>query len=131
MKNRLELTKVPSINEDGSSYLNNEFGFNLGKEEKVSIVKRSSTTRLKLGEALVRAVKGCGELAPRYFQLLVHAYLLGVRDEDSLIRASSLSNLSELCASSPHMLSTVVHEVKNLTGFFSAISKNLWNLNDS
>ena len=86
--------------------------FDLGKEKKIDIVKRSSTTRLKLGEALVRAVKRCGELAPRYFQLLIHAFLVGARDEDSFIRASSLSNLSELCGSSPHMLSTVIHEVK-------------------
>ncbi len=76
-------------------------------------MKRSSTTRLKLGEALVRAVKRCGELVPRYFQILIHAFLVGSRDKDSFIRASSLSNLGEMCRFSPHMLTTVVHEVNS------------------
>jgi hypothetical protein len=84
----------------------------LGKEKK-DIVKRSSTTRLKLGEALVRAVKRCGDLVPHYFQILIHAFLVGVQDKDSFIRASSLSNLGEMCRLSPRTLPTVVHEVNS------------------
>ena len=102
-----EGTGVTECKEDNREYEE----LTKGKETKIGIVKRSSTTRLKLGEALVRAVKRCGELAPRYFQLLIHAFLVGARDEDSFIRASSLSNLSELCGCSPHMLATVIHEV--------------------
>lgn len=43
--------------------------------------------------------------------MLIHVYLVGVRDEDSLIRASSLSNLGEICQLSPHMVSNVIEEV--------------------
>ncbi|XP_028405085.1 transport and Golgi organization protein 6 homolog [Dendronephthya gigantea] len=82
----------------------------LKEKDKKATVKRSSNTRLKVGEALVRAVKRCGELVPKYFQILTHSFLVGVRDVDSFVRASSLSNLGEMFGLSPHMLPTIVHE---------------------
>ena len=72
---------------------------------------RSATTRMKLGEALLRATKRCGELVPLYFKTLVQAFLAGVKDKESFIRASSLSNLGEVCRLSPHTLPSTVHEV--------------------
>ena len=75
--------------------------------------KRSATTRMKLGEALLRATKRCGDLTPHYFQILVQAFLTGVKDEESYIRASSLSNLGEVCRLSPQTVPSVIHEVNS------------------
>ncbi|XP_026873806.2 transport and Golgi organization protein 6 homolog isoform X2 [Electrophorus electricus] len=58
---------------------------------------RSLETRLKVGEALMRASRAMGDLAPHYGRPLVGAFLRGTRDEDSSVRASCLSNLGELC----------------------------------
>ncbi|KAG7468448.1 hypothetical protein MATL_G00142980 [Megalops atlanticus] len=58
---------------------------------------RPLETRLKVGEALMRASRALGDLAPHHGRPLIGAFLQGVRDEDSTIRASSLSNLGELC----------------------------------
>nr|XP_055030491.1 transport and Golgi organization protein 6 homolog isoform X3 [Misgurnus anguillicaudatus] len=57
----------------------------------------SLETRLKVGEVLMRASRAMGDLAPHYGRQLVGVFLNGTRDEDSSVRASSLSNLGELC----------------------------------
>ncbi|XP_065139412.1 transport and Golgi organization protein 6 homolog isoform X2 [Paramisgurnus dabryanus] len=57
----------------------------------------SLETRLKVGEVLMRASRAMGDLAPHYGRRLVGVFLNGTRDEDSSVRASSLSNLGELC----------------------------------
>ncbi|KAG7333282.1 hypothetical protein KOW79_003417 [Hemibagrus wyckioides] len=54
-------------------------------------------TRLKVGEALMRASRAMGDLAPHHGRPLIGAFLRGTRDEDSSVRASCLSNLGELC----------------------------------
>ncbi|KAG9273144.1 hypothetical protein AMEX_G12243 [Astyanax mexicanus] len=58
---------------------------------------RSLETRLKVGEALMRASRAMGDLAPHYGRPLIGVFLCGTRDEDSSVRASCLSNLGELC----------------------------------
>ncbi|XP_060779781.1 transport and Golgi organization protein 6 homolog isoform X3 [Neoarius graeffei] len=58
---------------------------------------RCLETRLKVGEALMRASRAMGDLAPHYGRPLIGAFLSGTRDEDSSVRASCLSNLGELC----------------------------------
>ncbi|KAK3570445.1 hypothetical protein QTP86_019311 [Hemibagrus guttatus] len=58
---------------------------------------RCLETRLKVGEALMRASRAMGELAPHHGRPLIGAFLRGTRDEDSSVRASCLSNLGELC----------------------------------
>lgn len=69
----------------------------------------SEEVRLKLGEALLRVAKRCGETLPKYGAYTVklfltvagnyfmNAFLHGTKDPRPLIRASSLSNLAELC----------------------------------
>lgn len=42
---------------------------------------------------------------------LVQAFLRGARDPDSALRASSLSNLGELCQHLGFQLGPIVHEV--------------------
>ena len=45
----------------------------------------------------MRTCKLCGQLLSPHAQLLIAAFLSGVKDPDEHVRASSLSNLGELC----------------------------------
>ena len=72
---------------------------------------RSPELRMKIGEALVKATRICGELVPRYSQHLLPALLTGVKDPEPLVRASSLSNLGEVCQLLRFSLGPVVNEV--------------------
>ena len=76
--------------------------------------------RLKLGEALVRVARDCGETLPQYSDLLLQAILANVQDPQPLVRASALSNLAEVCRLLGHSLGAVHHEVSlmfiNLVG---------------
>lgn len=47
---------------------------------------------------------------------LIHAFLRGARDPDSTLRASSLSNLGELCQRLGFQLGSVIHEVSAPSG---------------
>nr|XP_030719387.1 hyaluronan synthase 3 isoform X2 [Globicephala melas] len=52
-----------------------------------------------------------GDMVSEYREPLIHTFLRGARDPDSAHRASSLSNLGELCQRLDFMLGSVVHEV--------------------
>ncbi|XP_018576104.1 transport and Golgi organization protein 6 homolog [Anoplophora glabripennis] len=67
--------------------------------------------RMKLGESLVRVTRLLGDMAPKYKPLLLNTFLMGAKDEDDLIRASSLSNLGEICRVLGYKLGTIVTEV--------------------
>ncbi|KAK5646608.1 hypothetical protein RI129_005072 [Pyrocoelia pectoralis] len=67
--------------------------------------------RIKIGEVLVRVVKSLGEMAPLYKALLLNTFLVGTKDEDHLVRASSLSNLGEVCRVLGYKLGSIVSEV--------------------
>jgi len=62
--------------------------------ESFADVTREPTCRLKLGEALVKIARRCGHVLPEYAKSFVDAFLIGCRDHDAMIRASSLSNLA-------------------------------------
>ena len=66
---------------------------------------------MKLGEALVKATRTCGDLLPRYTQQLLPALLSGVKDSEPLVRASSLSNLGDVCQRLRFSLGLVLNEV--------------------
>ncbi|KAJ6652483.1 hypothetical protein lerEdw1_011453 [Lerista edwardsae] len=68
-------------------------------------------TRLKVGEALVRATRALGDMVSPHRDGLIRAFLRGARDPDSTLRASSLSNLGELCQILRFQLSPVLHEL--------------------
>ncbi|KAF6215026.1 hypothetical protein GE061_009775 [Apolygus lucorum] len=53
--------------------------------------------RLKVGETLIKVTRLLNEMAVVYKGELIGAYLQGCQDPDHLVRASSLSNLGELC----------------------------------
>ncbi|XP_046385864.1 transport and Golgi organization protein 6 homolog [Ischnura elegans] len=67
--------------------------------------------RLKVGEALLRVTRTLGEMAPKYSCLLLNSFLGGVRDGDGMVRASSLSNLGEVCKILSFRLGPIATEV--------------------
>ncbi|XP_039707717.1 transport and Golgi organization protein 6 homolog [Pteropus medius] len=73
--------------------------------------KHTPETRMKVGEVLMRIVRTLGDMVSKYREPLIHTFLRGVRDPDSAHRASSLSNLGELCQRLDFLLGSVVHEV--------------------
>ncbi|XP_044267137.1 transport and Golgi organization protein 6 homolog [Tribolium madens] len=80
-------------------------------EEYSDFREKAQETRMKLGEVLVRVTKILGEMAPKYKALLLNTFLSGTKDDDHLIRASSLSNLGEVCRVLNYKLGTIVTEV--------------------
>ena len=71
----------------------------------------SSEERVKVGEALVRVVRGSGEVLPCHADEVLAAILFNVRDPDAVIRASALSNLADVCPSLGYSFGLVQHEV--------------------
>ena len=76
-----------------------------------SIPERPPEVRLKVGEVLLKVVRQLGPLVPKYKNVLLHTFLRGTRDPDPFVRASSLSNLGDLCALLRYSLDSVIHEV--------------------
>ncbi|XP_045470680.1 transport and Golgi organization protein 6 [Harmonia axyridis] len=67
--------------------------------------------RLKIGEVLVKISTKLGDMAPHYKALLLNTFLCGTKDEDHLVRASSLSNLGEICKVLGYKLGSIVTEI--------------------
>ncbi|XP_008553458.1 transport and Golgi organization protein 6 homolog [Microplitis demolitor] len=72
--------------------------------------------RAKLGEILVKTTRLLGDMAPAYKSLLINGFLSGVRDQDSMVRASSLSCLGELCKVLGFKLGNAITEVLYCVG---------------
>ncbi|XP_042741833.1 transport and Golgi organization protein 6 homolog [Lagopus leucura] len=73
----------------------------------------AAVTRMKLGEVLMRVTRALGDLVVKHREPLIHAFLRGARNPDSTLRASSLSNLGELCQRLGFQLGSVIHEVSS------------------
>ncbi|KAJ1083801.1 hypothetical protein NDU88_003956 [Pleurodeles waltl] len=82
-----------------------------GTYEQGSQKTQTPETRMKIGEVLMRIIRALGDMVSHYRDPLIHAFLRGARDPDSTLRASSLSNLGELCQRLHFALGSVVHEV--------------------
>ena len=67
-------------------------------EGRNPIHSRNSEFRMKLGEALVKVVRDCGDTLPQFSDAILAAILSNVCDSDSMVRASSLSNLADVCS---------------------------------
>uniref|UniRef100_A0A8V5H320 Transport and Golgi organization protein 6 homolog n=1 Tax=Melopsittacus undulatus TaxID=13146 RepID=A0A8V5H320_MELUD len=80
----------------------------------------AAITRMKLGEVLMRVTQALGDMVFKHREPLVQAFLQGARDPDSALRASSLSNLGELCQRLSFQLGSIIHEV---TSCVTAIAK--------
>ncbi|KAM4639916.1 transport and Golgi organization protein 6 homolog [Amazona ochrocephala] len=80
----------------------------------------ATITRMKLGEVLMRVTQALGDMVFKHREPLVQAFLQGARDPDSTLRASSLSNLGELCQRLGFQLGSIVQEI---TSCVTAIAK--------
>ncbi|XP_074769593.1 transport and Golgi organization protein 6 homolog isoform X2 [Athene noctua] len=80
----------------------------------------AAITRMKLGEVLMRVTRALGDMVVKHREPLVQAFLRGARDPDSALRASSLSNLGELCQRLGFQLGSIIQEV---TSCLTAIAK--------
>ncbi|XP_061226352.1 transport and Golgi organization protein 6 homolog [Neopsephotus bourkii] len=80
----------------------------------------TAITRMKLGEVLMRVTQALGDMVFKHREPLVQAFLQGARDPDSALRASSLSNLGELCQHLGFQLGSIVQEI---TSCVTAIAK--------
>ncbi|XP_054896550.1 transport and Golgi organization protein 6 homolog [Poeciliopsis prolifica] len=87
--------------------------FQRGPSLPSSKQERSLETRLKVGEVLMRASRAMGELAPHLGRPLLGVFLQGTRDPDHTVRASSLSNLGELCQRLDYSLGPLAHELSS------------------
>ncbi|XP_008309635.1 transport and Golgi organization protein 6 homolog [Cynoglossus semilaevis] len=85
--------------------------FKHGPSHPSSNQEHSLETRLKVGEVLMRASRAMGDLASYLGRPLVRVFLQGTRDVDPGVRASSLSNLGELCQRLDYSLGPLVQEV--------------------
>ena len=82
------------------------------RSPNLSHTMHSVETRLKIGEALMKAARNCGETLPVHMDHFMQAVVCGIRDDSALIRASSLSNLGELCRYLHYSLPNILHEVR-------------------
>ncbi|XP_068006817.1 transport and Golgi organization protein 6 homolog [Melanerpes formicivorus] len=80
----------------------------------------AAITRMKLGEVLMRVTRALGDMVFQHREPLIQAFLRGARDPDSALRASSLSNLGELCQHLGFQLGSIVQEV---TSCLTAIAR--------
>ena len=67
--------------------------------------------RMKIGEAILKSLRACGPVLPRYSQIVLASLLTGVRDKDGDVRASSLSNIGDVCKLLRFAVGPVIHEV--------------------
>ncbi|NXM39800.1 TNG6 protein, partial [Gymnorhina tibicen] len=71
----------------------------------------AAVTRMKLGEVLMRVTRALGDMVFQHREPLIRAFLRGARDPDSALRASSLSNLGELCQHLGFQLGSIIQEI--------------------
>ena len=83
------------------------------KREGENLEEVSLELRLKLGEALVRVCRECGEMLPHYSEGPLAAVLSNARDPHPLVRASALSNLAQICQLLGHSFTRHHHEVSS------------------
>ncbi|NXH16580.1 TNG6 protein, partial [Bucco capensis] len=81
---------------------------------------RVTVTRMKLGEVLLRVTQALGDMVFQHREQLIQAFLHGARDPDSTLRASSLSNLGQLCQQLGFQLGSIIQEV---TSCLTAIAR--------
>ena len=79
---------------------------------EIDCVSGEVELQVKLGEALMKAARSCGEALPVYLDQFMKACVFGTRHAHPLVRASSLSNLGELCHLLHHSVPSVLQEVR-------------------
>ncbi len=81
--------------------------------------------KLKVGEVLTKTVRDFGEFIPKYAPQLINTFLLGAKHENEFLRASSLSNLGELCKMLNYSLTNYVYEIINCLSSLLDTDKSL------
>jgi len=69
--------------------------------------------RTRVGEALVKITRELGEVTPKYKNVLLNSFFSAANDPDPLVRASSLSNMGEVCKNLRFSLGNIAGEVLN------------------
>ena len=69
--------------------------------------------RTKIGEALVNVTRILGDMTPAHKNKLLNPFLAQINHPDPLIRASSLSNLGEVCKNLRFSLTGIASEIFN------------------
>lgn len=78
------------------------------------------STRLNIGEVLVRLFKQLNETAPHYAQQVMNVLFAGCQDREELVRMSSLTNIGELCRNLGESLGKYAIEIMSvLEGVFN------------
>ncbi len=67
---------------------------------------------MKIGEALVRVFMELQDMLPHYLEDIVAALMTTVRYPEPLLRASSLSNIAEVCSVGKVVLTSITTEVR-------------------
>ncbi|XP_018322428.1 uncharacterized protein LOC108735101 isoform X2 [Agrilus planipennis] len=66
---------------------------------------------IKIGETLVQITRTLGKMASKHKSILLNTFLHGAKNEDHLLRASSLSNLGAVCQALRFGVGTIITEV--------------------
>lgn len=74
---------------------------------------RTIQERLNTGEVIVRLSKSLGPTAPMYAKEMINKFTESLKDEDALIRVSSLSNLAQICKCLGHSLGQYIIQLIN------------------
>lgn len=86
---------------------------------------RNPELRMKVGEILVKLIRNLGAVAPKFKNELLNAFLCGTKDVDHLMRASSFSNLGEVCEILGFRIGPVLRElllcIRNTLNFDKAV----------
>ncbi|XP_045598354.1 transport and Golgi organization protein 6 homolog isoform X2 [Procambarus clarkii] len=82
--------------------------------QEFSLGNRCVEDRAKLAEVLTRATRRLGTLLPHYKDFFINSLLNGIRDEEGIVRAASLSGLGDVCKLLHFSLGPVVHEIFGL-----------------
>jgi vesicle coat complex subunit len=73
--------------------------------------KLKPEVRLNLGEAIMQISRRLGELLPKYSQQIFNLLAAALKDSDAMVRASALSNISEMCSMMKQGLRPFIEEI--------------------
>jgi hypothetical protein len=89
----------------------NEFISTISCHQEAPSNRAKEEVLMKVGEALIKAAHVCGESLPVYKDHFMKACMAGVKSKSPLVRASSLSNLGELCNLLNYSIPSILQEV--------------------
>ncbi|CAF1546090.1 unnamed protein product, partial [Didymodactylos carnosus] len=76
-----------------------------------TMIERKLEDKLKVGEVLVKVSKLLGDITPKYSTILINTFLNASKHNDTLYRASALSNLGQICQILKYSLRGCINEI--------------------